>query len=119
MGDVVLGEFLRERGLMPSSAPSIDYWVMAADLDAKAVPRVLSIATALRGTGCSVEYAFRPMSFKKQLEAAEKAGAAAVVVIKSGAAPSDELLARVITLSPRSERTLSVSAFLQEQHAHG
>jgi hypothetical protein len=42
-----------------------------------------------------------------------------VVVIKSGATPSDELLARVITLSPRSERTLSVSAFLQEQHAHG
>ncbi len=119
MGDVVLGEFLRERGLMPAYATRLDYWVMSADPDAAATSRVLTVTHALREQGRSVEYAFRPMSFKKQLEAAEKAGASQVAVIKSGAVPSDELLVRVMTLAPRSERTMTVSAFLQDQHADG
>jgi len=119
MGDVVLGEFLRERGLMPAYATGLDYWVMSADPDAAATSRVLTVTHALREQGRSVEYAFRPMSFKKQLEAAEKAGASQVAVIKSGAVPSDELLVRVMTLAPRSERTMTVSAFLQDQHADG
>jgi len=92
---------------------------MSADPDAAATSRVLTVTHALREQGRSVEYAFRPMSFKKQLEAAEKAGASQVAVIKSGAVPSDELLVRVMTLAPRSERTMTVSAFLQDQHADG
>jgi histidyl-tRNA synthetase len=31
MGDVVLGELLRDRGLMPAAAPALDYWVAADD----------------------------------------------------------------------------------------
>ncbi len=119
MGDVVLGEFLRERGLMPTFTSGLDFWVMAADADAAAVSRVLVFTHQLREAGKSVEYAFRPMSFKKQLEAAEKAGASQVVVLKSGATASDELIARVMAFAPRSERTMSVSAFLQELQANG
>jgi hypothetical protein len=59
------------------------------------------------------------MSFKKQLEAAEKAGASVVAVVKTGDAPTDELLVRAMTLSPRAERTMSESAFLQELQANG
>ncbi len=119
MGDVVLGEFLRERGLMPSVAPTIDYWVMSTDSDESAVARVLAFTRQLREAGRCVEYAFRPMSFKKQLEAAEKAGAAQVAVLASAASDSDEALVRVMTLSPRSERTVAVSAFLMELQANG
>jgi len=119
MGDVVLGEFLRERGLMPAFTSGLDYWVMAADVSADAVPRVLALSHTLRELGRSVEYAFRPMSFKKQLEAAEKAGAAHVVVAKTSVSAADELIVRVMTLSPRSERTMSVSEFLQELQSHG
>lgn len=119
MGDVVLGEFLRERGLMPAYASGLDYWVMAVDPDATASGRVLALSRALRDAGRSVEYAFRPMSFKKQLEAAEKAGAAKVVVVTTGAVESDDTMVRVMTLAPRSERTMSVSVFLQELQANG
>ena len=119
MGDVVLGEFLRERGLMPSFTSGLDFWVMSAEPDVAAVARVLAFTRQLRDAGKSVEYAFRPMSFKKQLEAAEKAGASQIVVLKSGATASDELVARVMTLAPRHERTMSVSAFLQELQANG
>ena len=119
MGDVVLGEFLRERGLMPTFTSGLDYWVMTADADAAAVSSVLAFAHQLREAGKSVEYAFRPMSFKKQLEAAEKSGASQVVVLKAGATAGDESIARVMALSPRSERTMSVSAFLQELQANG
>jgi histidyl-tRNA synthetase len=119
MGDVVLGDFIRERGLMPAFKSGLDYWVMSADLTPDAVPRVLSLSRTLRESGCAVEYAFRPMSFKKQLEAAEKAGASQVVVIKSGETPNDEPLVRVMTLAPRSERTMTVSAFLKDPQGNG
>jgi len=119
MGDVVLGEFIRERGLMPSFKTGLDYWVMSADLTPDAVSRVLTLSRALRDTGRSAEYAFRPMSFKKQLEAAEKAGASQVIVIKSGETPNEELLVRVMTLAPRSERTMTVSVFLKDLQANG
>ncbi len=119
MGDVVLGEFIRERGLMPAFTTGLDFWVMSADLTPDATTRVLSLTHELRDAGRSVEYAFRPMSFKKQLEAAEKAGASQVIVIKAVETPSDELLVRVMTLAPRGERTMTVSEFLQDLQSNG
>ncbi len=84
MGDVVLGELLRARGLMPSGAPSIDYWVAAQEAgDAE----VLRAAGALRRRGRSVEYALRPQALGKQLKAAAAAGAAhALILLPDGEA---------------------------------
>lgn len=119
MGDVVLGEFLRERGLMPAFTTGLDYWVMSVDGDAKSTARALSLARAIRDRGQSVEYAFRAMSFKKQVEAAEKAGAARVVIIQPAPAAQDATELRVMTLAPRSERMMSVSVFLKNLQANG
>lgn len=81
MGDVVIGELLRARGLMPSGAPSLQYWVAQAP-DAPEAPRAaLETAAALRHTGCNVEFALRAQKLDKQIEAGRKAGAATFVVV--------------------------------------
>jgi histidyl-tRNA synthetase len=73
MGDVVLGELLRERALMRSEVIGPDFW-LAAD---EGAPRgaVLRAVTLLRDIGCSVDYALRAQSVNKQRKAAYSAGA--------------------------------------------
>jgi histidyl-tRNA synthetase len=83
MGDVVLAELLRARGLMPPSAPRLDFWV-AAD-DAALLPMVMGTATLLRRVGHSVEYALREQSLAKQLKAADAAGAQVAAILRRDA----------------------------------
>ncbi len=85
MGDVVLGELLRDRGLMPALAPTIDFWVAPAE---HVEPRaVLEAATLLRARGYSVEYVLntdklRTQKTGAQLKAAQKAGAQRAIVLR-------------------------------------
>ncbi len=81
MGDVVLGELLRARGRMPPAEHGVDYWV--AFEEARQLSEAMRIATALRRTGASVEYALRPMQLGKQLQAATRAGALAAVILRA------------------------------------
>ena len=78
MGDVVLGELLKARGKMPSSPIALDYWV--AYEDQSLLAEAMRTATTLRRQGSSVEYALRPQSLGKQLDAARKAGARVAVI---------------------------------------
>lgn len=73
MGDVVLTELLRSRGLLPEHSPRIDYWITTDE----GVPMsaVMAEARRLRGEGYSVEYSLRPQSLAKQRRAANAAGA--------------------------------------------
>ncbi len=80
MGDVVLGELLRARGLMPKSKAGPDFWV-ASD-DESALPRVMAIASALRSKGRSAEYSLKPQSLSRQLKAAVSSGAREAVILK-------------------------------------
>ncbi|MGH7638981.1 MAG: histidine--tRNA ligase, partial [Gemmatimonadaceae bacterium] len=81
MGDVVLGELLKARGKLPEHAPALDYWV--AYEDAAQRPEAMRVATVLRRSGASVEYALRPQQLGKQLDAARKAGATAAVILRA------------------------------------
>jgi histidyl-tRNA synthetase len=73
MGDVVLGELLRARGLADAPFSEPDFWVAAKeDGDFR---DVLLAATQLRRAGASVEYALRPQTLGKQRKAAFSAGA--------------------------------------------
>jgi histidyl-tRNA synthetase len=111
MGDVVLGELLKARGLMPPAAPSIDFWV-AAD-DAELLPMVMSTATLLRRLGYSVEYALRDQAFGKQLKAAGAAGAKVVVMLRrDGIAQRGEIALR--RLSDGEEEALPMQAWLEQ-----
>src|SRR5215218_2534830 len=79
MGDVVLGELLRARGLMPAGAQKIDFWV--APVDPSNRLHAVRVATELRNAGASAEYPLRDQALGKQLKAAGNAGAARVVFV--------------------------------------
>ncbi|MEX2153378.1 MAG: histidine--tRNA ligase [Gemmatimonadaceae bacterium] len=80
MGDVVLGELLRSRGRLPSTSPGLDYWV--AYEDRAQVSQAMQVATSLRRSGASVEYALKPQNLGRQLKAAAAAGALAAVILR-------------------------------------
>jgi histidyl-tRNA synthetase len=80
MGDVVLGELLRARGLMPSEHQGTDFYIAAEDPVTDA--EVVRLATSLRQLGASVEYAFRRGSMSKQRKAAWSAGASYIVEVR-------------------------------------
>ena len=81
MGDVVLGELLRARGLsdVPMSEP--DFWVAASENGD--LGDVMLAATQLRRAGAAVEYALRPQTLGKQRKAAFSAGATYFVTLAS------------------------------------
>ena len=73
MGDVVLGELLRSRGLMRASSTTADYW-LAAD-ESMPLESVMAEAASRRAAGHSVEYSLRPQTMTKQKKAAQASGA--------------------------------------------
>jgi histidyl-tRNA synthetase len=81
MGDVVLGELLRARGRLPSTSPGLEYWV--AYEDQAQLPEAMRIATMLRRSGASAEYALRPQNLGRQLKTATSAGALAAVILRA------------------------------------
>jgi histidyl-tRNA synthetase len=81
MGDVVLGELLRARGRLPRVAPGIEYWVVYEQQEQLA--EAMKIATALRRSGASVEYALKPQNLARQLKTAAAAGALAAVILRA------------------------------------
>ena len=81
MGDVVLGELLKARGKLTTAVAAVQCWV--AYEDSTALPRAMEVATQLRRAGRSVEYSFRFTPLGKQLDAARKAGAAEVIILRA------------------------------------
>ena len=79
MGDVVLGELLRARGLMTVAPASADVW-LAGD-ESMPLPTIMREAARRRAEGQSVEYALRPQSLSKQKKAAQASGAKEFVTL--------------------------------------
>ncbi|HEY4101582.1 MAG TPA: histidine--tRNA ligase [Gemmatimonadales bacterium] len=79
MGDVVLGELLKDRGLHPAAPSSIEVFVASVTPDD--VAEVLRVAHLLRDAGIRVEYAFTNAAVGKQLTLANTRGARVAVVI--------------------------------------
>jgi histidyl-tRNA synthetase len=79
MGDVVLGEVLRDRGLSPDPAAELDDFVIYVSEDE--LPAALRVVHALRARGRSVGYDYRGRSVGRQFKAADQAGARRVIVV--------------------------------------
>ena len=79
MGDVVLTELLRDRGLLPHTRSTLDYYIIAVSAAEQPLQRTL--AQALRATGWSVSYSFSTGSVGKQFKEADARGAARVIVL--------------------------------------
>lgn len=79
MGDVVLGELLKERGAVPKASMELGAFLVAVGGDD--LPTVLQLAHALRERGIAVEYGLRHAAVRKQLELAAARGASRAVIV--------------------------------------
>ena len=108
-GDVVLGELLRDRGLLPSAPPAPEFWVAAADdVDASVVRTTVGV---LRRAGRRVEYALRPQQIGKQLKAAVSSGAAHALILRADA-PGEGTLRDLIS---GAEISVKLATWLADQ----
>ena len=73
MGDVVLGELLKDRGLLPTSCGELDCYVVIADEALRG--EALKLIHQLRDAGIAVDYALAPTKVGKQFQVAVAAGA--------------------------------------------
>jgi len=104
IGDVVLGELLRERGLEPVMPPPVQVFV--AGVTPEDVPEVLATAHRLREGGFRVEYSLRAEAVGKQLKLADARDASVAVVI----GPDDRARGEVQLKDLRHKTQLAVAA---------
>jgi histidyl-tRNA synthetase len=108
MGDVVLGDLLRSRGLIPAPTSAIDFWI-AAD-DDTLLEDVMMVASQLRRRNRSVEYALRPQQLGKQLKAAAAVGARTAVLLLEKQYATHEVTVK--DMETGAERSLPLDEFL-------
>ena len=102
MGDVVLGELLSDRGLLPGGAAKLDVFVASISPDDE--PDVLALSHELRDAGLSVEFAMGGQAVGKQLKLADARGARWAVVI----GPDDRAKGEVVLKDLAGEGQQSV-----------
>ena len=79
MGDVVLTELLRDRGLLPEALPRAEVFLAAVTPEDR--PFLLGLAHELRDGGFQVEYGLVDQALGKQFKLADARRARAVVVV--------------------------------------
>ena len=79
MGDVVLGELLKQRNLTSEYRRAVDYFVVPVTPRERAM--ALRVASGLRAKGHSALYPLKPQSVRRQLKSAGSEGARWVVVL--------------------------------------
>jgi histidyl-tRNA synthetase len=95
MGDVVLAELLKEKGLDQAVPTSIDVFVAFVSQDD--LPHCLRLAHQLRDAGVRVEYAMSPQALAKQLKLADARQARLAVVIGPDERARGELVLKDLT----------------------
>jgi histidyl-tRNA synthetase len=110
MGDVVLLELLKSRGLLPKFDGGIDIFCLIED---EALRRdSLKLIHDLRSNGVSVEYSLTKAKSDKQFKRAQELKAARTVRLERS--PTGELTAKLKDPKTREERLLSVPDLLAE-----
>jgi len=92
MGDVVLGELLAARGLLPDASPAIQDFVVCVTPDER--PLGLRAAHTLRDAGRRVAYDLSERSVGRQFKAANQLGAQRAIVIGPDEAAEGSALVR-------------------------
>jgi histidyl-tRNA synthetase len=106
MGDVVLLELLKSRGLLPKFDSNIDVFVMIEDEQLRNPS--LDLVQKLRDAGHAVDYSFTPSKSDKQFKRAMELKAKYTARIESDA--SGALVAKLKNLGTREEKALPPSA---------
>jgi len=113
MGDVVLTELLRERGLAPAAEPTVD--VFLAAISQEDIAEVLGLARELRDAGLRAEYALAPQAVGKQLKLADTRGARVAIVV----GPDDRARGEVMVKDLRGKGQVSVARASVRDHVAG
>ncbi|MDB6029812.1 MAG: histidyl-tRNA synthetase [Verrucomicrobiales bacterium] len=103
MGDVVLIELLKARGLLPAFDAQVEAFVLIEDETLR--NDSLRLVSELRAAGLVTEYSLTPMKPDKQFKRAMELKAASTVRLERG--PSGEVVAKVKNLKTREE-TISI-----------
>ena len=99
LGDVVLLELLKSRGLLPSFGAGVDAFCLIEDEALR--KESLRVIQKLRDAGLTVEYPLTPSKGDKQFKRAVELQSAATFRLEAG--PEGALVARVKTLKTRAE----------------
>jgi histidyl-tRNA synthetase len=103
MGDVVLSELLRDRGLAPPAEPTVDVFLVAISQDD--IAEVLGLARELRDAELRTEYALAPQAVGKQLKLADTRGARVAIVV----GPDDRARGEVMVKDLRGKGQVAVA----------
>ncbi|GIW50823.1 MAG: histidine--tRNA ligase [Gemmatimonadales bacterium] len=109
MGDVVLGELIKEKNLLPSKRAALDVFIVA--VTGADMPEVLALARELRDAGIAVEYPLRLQSVAKQLKLAAAREARWAVIVGPEERSEGKILLR--DLASGSEEKVGREALLQ------
>ncbi len=104
MGDVVLGELLKDRGLAPPLPAPID--VLVAGITDQDLPHVLRLAHELRDGGIRVEFVLSLQPIGKQLKLADARDARFAVLI----GPDDRAKGEVVIKDLRTKEQVPIAA---------
>jgi histidyl-tRNA synthetase len=83
MGDVVLLELLKARGVLPKFDTNVDVFVLVEDEGLR--PQTLKLVQELRAEGFAVEYSLTPLKADKQFKRAQELKAAFTVKLENDA----------------------------------
>lgn len=108
MGDVVLGDLLKERSLAVTHSPAVDFYLIAVDESVRGA--MLQMASALRSQGKSVIYPFKIVAVGKAMKAAAASGANEAIVL----GPDEIARGRAVARDLRSgnSRELEISSMI-------
>ena len=101
MGDVVLFELLKARGLLPQFNAGVDVFVMIEDETHR--PQSLKLVQDLRAAGHGVEYALTPTKPDKQFKRAQELNAKHTMKVEADAVRVRNLQTREEQSGPRDE----------------
>jgi histidyl-tRNA synthetase len=105
MGDVVLLELLKARGLLPKFDAGVDVFCLIEDETLRA--ESLKLISELRDAGKVVDYSFTPLKPDKQFKRAMELAAAHTIRLERS--PDGSLSVRIKNLRSRAEQVVPVS----------
>ena len=109
MGDVALGDFLKEKGLLQEKTPELDLYVIIPDEAHR--PAALGVVQTLRNAGHAVDFPLAPTKMRKQFETAEQRQARFAIIVD---AKSDQGLVEIKELATRTQREVPLASLAGE-----
>ncbi len=113
MGDVVLSELLKDRGLAPEFPRQVDWFVGAVSPGER--PMARRIAAALRSSGEAVVTPLREQTVRKQFKSAASEGARRMILVGPDEVAADTV--QVKDMGAGTETAVSLAALLEQGSA--